>query len=283
MGETVLTVTDLRRTFDGVTAVDGVSFDIDPGEVVSIIGPNGSGKTTTLNLVAGLLRPDAGTIELGGSRIDHATPEQIADAGLGRTYQNGRVFGGLTVAENVEVGMHPRLTAARPFRGLLRFPVLRWVPLLAELVLALVPTPAVRRERREIAEQVDAQLRRFSERLAPRHDEPAYRLSYANRRRTEIARALAADPRLLLLDEPTAGMNPTETAEVLDQLLALKAAGQTILLVEHKLDLVMTVSDRVLVMDDGRLIAQGAPAEVRSNPAVVEAYLGRRSERSALT
>lgn len=277
---TVLRVTGLRRTFDGVTAVDDVSFEVGAGEVVSIIGPNGSGKTTTLNLVSGLLRAEAGTVELGDRRIERASPEEIADAGLGRTFQNGRVFGQLTVAQNVEVGLHPTLTAARPLRGLARFPVLRWIPLLAELLLAVVPTPAVRRERRELAEQVDGQLRRFSERLAPRHDELAYRLSYANRRRTEIARALAARPRLLLLDEPTAGMNPTETAEVTGQLLALKAEGQAILLVEHKLDLVTALSDRVLVMDDGRVIAHGTPAQVRSDPAVVEAYLGRRVEVS---
>lgn len=276
---TVLSVVGLHRRFSGVTAVEDVTFDVRPGEVVSIIGPNGSGKTTTLNLISGVLRADSGTIALGGERIERAPVERIVEAGLARTFQNGRVFAGLTVAQNVEIGLHPTVRAARPWRRLSHLPVLRWLPLLAELLVALVPTPAARRERRRVAKEVDAQLARFADRLAPRRDDQAYTLSYANRRRTEIARALAPGPRLLLLDEPTAGMNPTETAEILDQLLELKAAGQTILLVEHKIDLVMSLSDRVLVMDDGRLIAQGTPAQVRGDPAVVEAYLGRRRER----
>lgn len=276
MSEPLLDVRDLARHFDGVKAVDGISFSVARGEVVSIIGPNGSGKTTTLNLVTGAFRPNSGTIALEGERIERADSARIAEHGIARTFQNGRVFATLSVADNIEVGLHTTLTANRPFRRLSNVFLLRWVPLLAELYIAIVGTPASRREQKQIREVVETEIDRFEARLGPRRDDPAYSLSYANRRRTEIARALALDPKLLVLDEPTAGMNQSETAEVLEQLLELKAAGQTILLVEHKLDLVMTVSDRVIVMDGGRIIAEGRPDEVRTNPAVVEAYLGRR-------
>ncbi|WP_313539376.1 ABC transporter ATP-binding protein [Leifsonia aquatica] len=276
MSEPLLDVRDLARHFDGVKAVDGISFSVAPGEVVSIIGPNGSGKTTTLNLVTGTFRPNSGTIALEGERIEHADSARIAEHGIARTFQNGRVFATLSVADNIEVGLHTTLRANRPFRRLSNLFLLRWIPLLAELYIAIVGTPASRREQKEIAAVVESEIDRFEARLGPRRDDPAYSLSYANRRRTEIARALALAPKLLVLDEPTAGMNQSETAEVLEQLLELKAAGQTILLVEHKLDLVMTVSDRVIVMDGGRIIAEGRPDEVRTDPAVVEAYLGRR-------
>lgn len=276
MSEPLLDVRDLARHFDGVKAVDGISFSVAQGEVVSIIGPNGSGKTTTLNLVTGTFRPNSGTIALQGERIDRADSARIAEHGIARTFQNGRVFATLSVADNIEVGLHSTLTANRPFRRLSNVFLLRWIPLLAELYIAIVGTPASRREQKEIAAVVESEIDRFEARLGPRRDDPAYSLSYANRRRTEIARALALAPKLLVLDEPTAGMNQSETAEVLAQLLELKAAGQTILLVEHKLDLVMTVSDRVIVMDGGRIIAEGRPDEVRTNRAVVEAYLGRR-------
>jgi len=276
MSEPLLDVRDLARHFDGVKAVDGISFSVAQGEVVSIIGPNGSGKTTTLNLVTGTFRPNSGTIALEGERIERADSARIAEHGIARTFQNGRVFATLSVADNIEVGLHSTLKANRPFRRLSNVFLLRWIPLLAELYIAIVGTPASRREQREIAAVVESEIDRFEARLGPRRDDPAYSLSYANRRRTEIARALALAPKLLVLDEPTAGMNQSETAEVLEQLLELKAAGQTILLVEHKLDLVMTVSDRVIVMDGGRIIAEGRPDEVRTNRAVVEAYLGRR-------
>lgn len=276
MSEPLLDVRDLARHFDGVKAVDGISFSVAPGEVVSIIGPNGSGKTTTLNLVTGTFRPNSGTIALEGERIERADSARIAEHGIARTFQNGRVFATLSVADNIEVGLHTTLRANRPFRRLSNLFLLRWIPLLAELYIAIVGTPASRREQKEIATVVESEIDRFEARLGPRRDDPAYSLSYANRRRTEIARALALAPKLLVLDEPTAGMNQSETAEVLEQLLELKAAGQTILLVEHKLDLVMTVSDRVIVMDGGRIIAEGRPDEVRTDPAVVEAYLGRR-------
>ena len=271
----LLEVRDLVRAFGGVRAVDGVSFDVFPGQTVSLIGPNGSGKTTAFNLISGLLRPDSGTVRFAGERISGRRPERIAELGIARTFQNGRVFGNMTVHDNVLVGMHSRLRAARPAARWRYTPVLQWLPLLGEVVLAILRPPAVRREAAALGAEAEERLRFFGERLLPRRDQLAHSLSYANRRRTEIARALALGPRLLLLDEPTAGMNPTETAEVLDQLRALRVAGHTLLLIEHKLDLVMTLSDHVLVMDGGKLIAAGPPASVQADERVIEAYLGR--------
>ncbi|MGE4656448.1 ATP-binding cassette domain-containing protein [Bifidobacterium longum subsp. suis] len=274
----VLRVRELDKSFEGLHAVNKVSFDLHQGEVISIIGPNGSGKSTTINLISGFLTPDSGLIDLADEPVAGLSSADMSERGLSRTFQNGRVFGGLTVDENINLGYHKRLVAARPFKGLQKYPIVRWLPLLAETGVALVPGPKARREANEVNIRVGREIDRFRERLGTRRQDLAYTLSYANRRRTEIARAHISEPRILLLDEPTAGMNQSETAEVLQQLQYLKVQGHTILLVEHKIDLVTALSDRVLAMDGGRIIAEGAPDDVRNAPQVVEAYLGKRRE-----
>jgi len=263
----ILQLDGLTRRFGGVTAVDALSLIVNEGELVSIIGPNGAGKTTVFNLVTGLDTPDAGTVTFAGRDVTGLPAEQIAALGFARTFQHGRVFGNLSVLDNVLVGAHTRLSAVRP-----QWPVIGPV---GELALALVRPGAVRAEEAALRAEAMDILALFGERLTPRINNPAFSLSYANRRRLEIARALALKPRILFLDEPTAGMNPTETAEMLEIIRGLK--GQfTILLIEHKLDLVMQLSDRVIVMEDGAKIAEGLPQAVAADPAVIAAYLGSR-------
>jgi branched-chain amino acid transport system ATP-binding protein len=269
----LLSLRGLTRRFGGLTAVDGIDLDLAKGQLVSIIGPNGAGKTTLFNLVTGLDRPDAGEVRLDGESITGFSPERLAAKGIARTFQLGRVFGNLSVMENVLIGAHTRLRAVKPAIPLIG-------PLL-ELGLALWRPASVKAEEEQLREEVKSILVRFGDRLLPRIDQPAYSLSYANRRRVEIARALALKPRLLLLDEPTAGMNPTETAEMQGLVAELKAEGLTILLIEHKLDMVMRLSDRVIVMDEGKKIAEGAGEDVRTDAKVIEAYLGHGLSQGA--
>lgn len=262
----ILTAKNLTRTFGGVRAVDGISFHVDEGEFLSVIGPNGAGKTTLFNLISGQDRANAGSVELDGRDITNLAPHRLAERGVARTFQHGRVFGNLTVLDNVLIGAHTRLKASRS-----RLPVIGPA---VELLKALVRPPSVKREEAQLRAEVEAIIATFGDRLTPRLHQPTYSLSYANRRRVEIARALALHPRILILDEPTAGMNESETAEMQEIIAGLKAEGRTILLIEHKLNMVMQLSDRVIAMDNGSKIAEGPPMEVRNHPAVIEAYLG---------
>jgi branched-chain amino acid transport system ATP-binding protein len=263
----LLELRGIAKRYGGLQVVDHLNVRVGRGETIAIIGPNGSGKTTTLDMIAGNILPDAGKIVLREAVVTHWSADRRAAAGVARTFQNGRVFGNLSVAENVLVGGFVRQRATRPLAVLRRVAFLRPIALLAELFVALWQPRAAKRETASAAAAVLEQLVRFGDRLAPRGEERAYTLSYANRRRVEIARALNSEPAVLLLDEPAAGMNPVETAQLIEQLAALRDAGQTMLIVEHKLELVYALANRVVVLDSGKKIFDGPPAGVGGDPA----------------
>jgi branched-chain amino acid transport system permease protein len=248
----MLALTSVSRAFGGVRAVDDVSFSLEKGEVHGLIGPNGAGKTTLLNLVSGLLQPTGGRIELDGARIDRLPAHRIAGLGIARTYQNIRLFGGLSAAGNVVVGQHLR----------------RRAPLVPRLLFL----PSARQEERAAWGSAREGLARVG--LRERADDNAASLSYGEQRRVEIARALASGPRVLLLDEPTAGMNPGEAGAVARLVREVAREGRAVLLIEHNVRLVMELCDRITVLNFGRVIARGTPAEVGRDPAVIAAYLG---------
>jgi len=255
----LLVAEDIGISFGGVTAVDGVGFAAEPGRVLSIIGPNGAGKTTLFNIVSGLYVPDRGRVRLAGEDVTAHPPHVLAAKGLSRSFQNLQIFAHMTAVENVMVGRHLR-ERCRLLPDLLRL-------------------PSVLRQNRETRERA-LELLAFVG-LAERADAPAGALPYGMLKRLEIARALAAEPKVLLLDEPAAGWNPVETEEVVRLIKMMTGRGVAVVLVEHNMKLVMKISDRILVLDRGRPLAEGPPQAVRQNSAVIEAYLGRHGAREA--
>jgi branched-chain amino acid transport system ATP-binding protein len=256
----LLQLRGVMKRFGGLAALGGLDLHVEEGEIVSVIGPNGAGKSTMFNVVTGLYGPDGGDVIFRGMSLVGRPPNQIVKLGIARTFQTVHLFPNMTVLENAMVGQHCRT------RG--------------RVLAAILRTPGVRAEERLIRERAADALGFFGSRLAGyRQDQPAFVLSYANRRRLEIARALATQPQLLLLDEPTAGMNPTETLELRDHIKRIRdQRGVTVLVIEHDMRVVKGVSDRVIACDYGRKISEGTYDEVAGDERVVEAYLGRRHE-----
>jgi len=256
IAEPLLELNAVTKQFGGLTAVEAVTFKVYPGQIVSIIGPNGAGKTTVFNLITGLYRPSSGAIRLAGQSLVGLSPDRVVLRGLARTFQNIRLFNNMTVVENVLVGLHTQLQAG--------------------IIGSLFRPPAVVREEANAHKRAIELLSFFGMALLEHQEEYVMNLSYADRRRVEIARALAANPRLLLLDEPTAGMNEAETLEAVKYIRRLRdELGLTILLIEHKLTVTMGISDHIIVLDHGRKIAEGLPEQVRRNEEVIAAYLGK--------
>ena len=255
----LLDVQGVSKHFGGLYALGGLDFAVEEGEILSIIGPNGAGKSTVFNVITGLYAPDDGDVVFRGESIVGLTPNQITRLGIARTFQTVHLFPNMTVLENAMVGQHCRSRTT--------------------IFGAVFLTPSMRREERSIREHAESALGFFGQRLAGyRQDQPAFSLSYANRRRLEMARALATEPSLLLLDEPTAGMNPRETLELRDHIVRMRDdLGLTILVIEHDMRVVKGVSDRVVACDYGQKIAEGSYEDVANDEHVIEAYLGTKA------
>jgi branched-chain amino acid transport system ATP-binding protein len=254
----LLELKGISKSFGGLMCLSDLDIHVDEGEIVSVIGPNGAGKTTLFNVITGVYPPDEGDISLEGKSIVGLEPHQVTNRGVARTFQSLRLFLNMSVRENVMASQYGR-TKATVFESMLRL-------------------PRSRREEREIRRRAEEKLSFFGQRLVGyRWDQPAYSLSYANRRRLEIARAMATEPRILLLDEPAAGMNPVETHEITELIGKLREElDLTILVIEHDMHVVEGISDRVVALDHGIKIAEGSFDQVATDPKVVEAYLGLR-------